>query len=231
MVLGTRVVGMRSLLMAAAAISVLVASALPAAASILVNGDFEQPGGAANLDPLSPNYLPGWTHAGSGADYYVTTLGGLAAADGTHYVMFGASDTSGGSLSQTFATTVGTIYTLDYSVAEMFADAPAQNMRATIDNNGTTLSVDNSHLNLGAFVHGAGLSFTATGSSATVTFLDTTPPAGGSGSNLALDRVSVTAREAVAGVPEPATWAMILVGFGGLGAVLRRRRGQVAHAA
>ena len=26
------------------------------------------------------------------------------------------------------------------------------------------------------------------------------------------------------GVPEPATWAMMLVGFGGLGAVMRRRR-------
>ena len=31
------------------------------------------------------------------------------------------------------------------------------------------------------------------------------------------------------GVPEPGTWALMLVGFGGLGAVLRRRRGQVAH--
>ncbi|WP_372785271.1 PEPxxWA-CTERM sorting domain-containing protein [Phenylobacterium sp.] len=30
------------------------------------------------------------------------------------------------------------------------------------------------------------------------------------------------------GVPEPATWAMMVVGFGGLGAVLRRRRGQVS---
>jgi hypothetical protein len=28
------------------------------------------------------------------------------------------------------------------------------------------------------------------------------------------------------GVPEPAAWAMMLLGFGGLGAVLRRRRGQ-----
>ena len=32
-------------------------------------------------------------------------------------------------------------------------------------------------------------------------------------------------------VPEPATWAMMLVGFGGLGAVLRRRRNQIALAA
>jgi len=34
----------------------------------------------------------------------------------------------------------------------------------------------------------------------------------------------------VAGVPEPATWAMMLLGFGGLGAVLRRRRSQPAVA-
>jgi hypothetical protein len=32
----------------------------------------------------------------------------------------------------------------------------------------------------------------------------------------------------LAGVPEPATWGLMLVGFGGLGAMLRRRRGQIA---
>jgi hypothetical protein len=33
------------------------------------------------------------------------------------------------------------------------------------------------------------------------------------------------------GVPEPMTWAMLLVGFAGLGVALRRRRGQAATAA
>jgi hypothetical protein len=28
------------------------------------------------------------------------------------------------------------------------------------------------------------------------------------------------------GVPEPATWAMMMIGFGGMGALLRRRRSQ-----
>jgi hypothetical protein len=37
---------------------------------------------------------------------------------------------------------------------------------------------------------------------------------------------SITERDA--GVPEPASWTLMLVGFGGLGAVLRRRRGLAA---
>lgn len=36
---------------------------------------------------------------------------------------------------------------------------------------------------------------------------------------------------AVGGVPEPASWAMILIGFGGLGSVLRSRRTHVPLAA
>jgi PEP-CTERM motif len=36
--------------------------------------------------------------------------------------------------------------------------------------------------------------------------------------------------EPVAAVPEPATWAMLLVGLGGIGATLRRRRHTAAHA-
>lgn len=34
----------------------------------------------------------------------------------------------------------------------------------------------------------------------------------------------VTAKSSIAAVPEPATWGMMLIGFGGLGAVMRRRR-------
>jgi hypothetical protein len=45
------------------------------------------------------------------------------------------------------------------------------------------------------------------------------------GNDFALDNISV------AGVPEPATWAMMLVGFGGLGLAVRSRRKQGAVAA
>jgi hypothetical protein len=42
--------------------------------------------------------------------------------------------------------------------------------------------------------------------------------------NFVLNDISADAVAGVAGVPEPATWAMMLLGFGGLGAVLRHRR-------
>jgi PEP-CTERM motif len=49
--------------------------------------------------------------------------------------------------------------------------------------------------------------------------LNTTP---GEGDNVLLHSLSTTA------VPEPATWAMMIMGFGGLGAMMRRRRAVIA---
>ena len=36
--------------------------------------------------------------------------------------------------------------------------------------------------------------------------------------------VNATVLSAIAPVPEPATWAMLIAGFGGVGALMRRRR-------
>jgi PEP-CTERM motif-containing protein/uncharacterized protein DUF642 len=59
--------------------------------------------------------------------------------------------------------------------------------------------------------------FKPTSSTETLTFLSLGTPNGLPPMAL-LDGVSLTA------VPEPATWAMMLIGFGGLGAMIRRRR-------
>jgi hypothetical protein len=55
-------------------------------------------------------------------------------------------------------------------------------------------------------------SFVATGTQATLYFGDYSPH-----STYVIDNV-------VAAVPEPATWAMMLIGFGGIGSALRRRK-------
>ena len=41
----------------------------------------------------------------------------------------------------------------------------------------------------------------------------------------AVSHISLWGSDTVVSVPEPATWALMLLGFGGIGALLRRRRG------
>lgn len=53
--------------------------------------------------------------------------------------------------------------------------------------------------------------------------------AGGTGNNY-IDFYNVSSATFSASVPEPATWAMMLVGFGGLGAAMRSRRKQATAA-
>jgi hypothetical protein len=55
------------------------------------------------------------------------------------------------------------------------------------------------------------------------------PFTGGPGTNVGLIEVidNITFDVADAVVPEPATWAMMIMGFGGVGAILRRRRSLV----
>lgn len=64
--------------------------------------------------------------------------------------------------------------------------------------------------------HTATMFFTPTSATQTLSFLSLGTP-GNLPPMAVLDGVSLT-------VPEPATWAMMLVGFGGIGAMIRRRR-------
>ncbi len=214
--------------------AITLAAAAPAAASILVNGGFEQPGpGPAyyrlKLDVAS---LPGWTYltgpgqSGSYEEYDTNNTFGITAADGTQYVSFGGNGTYGGMLSQTFATVAGATYTVAYSTGEQQGDDSAQILRAIVRNGIQTLTADNIHLSLG-FTSGAPITFNATGSSATLSFLDATPAGFGGGSNLILDAVSVSGPAVGGGVPEPSSWALMIVGFGLVGSAVRSRRASV----
>ncbi|MBV4460025.1 DUF642 domain-containing protein [Pseudomonas sp. COR58] len=92
-----------------------------AAANLLVNGSFEQPGcsGSCILDtPAKANFITGWTTFLSGAEYFnmPASIGGSAAADGVVIVdlanyVYG----NGGGIQQNFATTPGAKYRLTFS--------------------------------------------------------------------------------------------------------------------
>ena len=216
-----------TLLTAAAVLSLAATAAGSASASPFTNGDFTQPGSSFYGAFLNPTFLPGWTYAspfglGDIDEYQANGTYGLTPSGGHPYVSFGGNSTWGGSLTQTFDTTPGQSYTLSYQVGEIQGADPSQDMRATLVNGGTTLVQD--------FVPGSldpvpellnkQFVFTAEGSSATITFFDATPPGGGGPSNLALANVSFSGASAA---PEPAAWALMILGLGQVGGALRRR--------
>ncbi|HXA38496.1 MAG TPA: PEP-CTERM sorting domain-containing protein [Phenylobacterium sp.] len=59
-------------------------------------------------------------------------------------------------------------------------------------------------------------------------FVETAPQGG---ENFLITKITTTATTVQQGVPEPASWALMSIGVGGLGALLRRRRARGAFAA
>ena len=181
------------------------------AANIVQNPNFD-------LDSPAPGTAPeDWTltQAASGSDFYVG-LGYYGAFSGPNAANFGAAYESPDVLSQTLATTPGQTYTISFELAlhSGHYDAFSASFGGT-----TLLSLVNDESDFGYTLET--FTATATSSSTLLSF------AGRNTKGLwDLDNVSVTAD----GVPEPATWAMMLVGFGGLGAAMRSRRKQIVTA-
>ncbi|HEX4179548.1 MAG TPA: PEPxxWA-CTERM sorting domain-containing protein [Caulobacteraceae bacterium] len=123
-------------------------------------------------------------------------------------------------------------YTLTFNVANVGKASFAG--QYAVDNQVTSILLNGVALNTnGGGTDGSFTGFAApTGSgfvsgANTLTFVvDNFAQNGGNPSGLNVEFTS-----SAGGVPEPATWAMMLVGFGGLGAAIRSRRGRVATAA
>lgn len=209
---------MTKYLLTAAALAFLPTSAW--AAESLVNGGFESP---VISDPccstVPPDALPGWT-ATPNVNVVVGTFSSAAgnlAFEGNQYLdLVGQGGT--GSISQTFDTVVGQLYTLTFAYSHNLFNPAVTSASATFSVDGLAGVVlhntgTNADLDWQIFTN----SFIATGPTATLNFTNVT---GGVNEGIFLDAVSVQA------VPEPGTWALMLVGFGLLGGAMRvaRRR-------
>ncbi|HEY3949618.1 PEPxxWA-CTERM sorting domain-containing protein [Phenylobacterium sp.] len=196
---------MNSKLIAMATVAVALAAGASAhAGELIVNGGFDadNPGAAAPV---------GWTltQAASGSDFFVGTPPFFSALSAPNTANFGAFGDGDDVLSQVIATTAGEDYTFSFDLAHIGLDA--NDFSASFD--GATLlnKVDNADFN---FTHFS-FAVTATSNATTVSF------AGREVQDwYELDNVSVTSVT----VPEPATWALMICGFGLAGAALRRRR-------
>lgn len=210
---------MKTLLIAA-----LLAGAIAApvsAAELVVNGGFESPAGLNN----------GWNYVVSST---LNAAFSPAAHSGDGWLRMAAEDlVFDDFLYQSLTTVVGQSYHYSFFLAGATSDATADSAFLA-EIGGATVAFFS---NTGTF----GYTETAGDFVATSTSTDIYFEAYNSLGLYLLDDVSVTGPRASGcdlrigcggggGVPEPATWALMLLGFGGVGALLRNRRVAVARA-
>jgi choice-of-anchor C domain-containing protein len=219
---------MKTRLLGLAAALAFLSAASPASAvvNLISNGSFEFGTNDASLGGFST--IPGsasinnWLVGGS-----VDWINGYwQAQQGTHSVDL--NGTSIGSLQQTIATVAGQAYSLTFYVSANPDNIPNPGS----DSRTLEASAGGSSMSFGytAFLPPNSRSemnwdlrtfnFVATGESTLISFASTTPE-GNCCYGIALDNVAVSA------VPELSTWAMMLLGFAGIGFVAYRRSKKV----
>ena len=211
------------LLLIAGAVSALLSSSAQAA-NILVNGSFDNTPCGAGYCNYAGGGEPagfGWTVTSNNVDIVPGPGTWGTPQDGAQMLDLVGYGSTGG-IAQSFATTIGATYNLSFYYANNPYPSGAYSAQVTVTGAGSLLSSGFTHTTSTPsnmdWVHFTG-SFTADSNVTTLAFNET---AGGGNAGVFLDNVSVTG-----GVPEPAAWAMMLIGFSGLGALLRRRRASV----
>jgi choice-of-anchor C domain-containing protein len=209
---------MKKIFLAAGIAALALAAAAPAGAVAIVNGSFENasvnPGAGFTTLGNGSTAIDGWVVGGLGVDY----IGGYwQAADGVRSIDLSGNNKGG--ISQVLnGLTVGQVYTVHFDLAGN-PDGGSPTKVAVASDGGSQSSVfffpqaGNTKADMGWTPEM--FSFTATDTSAKLTFSATVNDAFGP----ALDNVSITG-----GVPEPASWALMIMGFGGVGAAMRSRR-------
>ena len=196
-----------------------------ASAATLINGGFELPTVAGTCcSTVPPDSLPGWNVGLGNVNVVIGTYASTGsplnlAFEGNQYLdLVGQGGV--GSMSQSFATVAGQVYTLTFAFSHNLFNPLTTSASASY-------SVGNL---LGSVLHNTGNTsnlawtifsnnFTALSSTSTLTFTNLT---GGANEGIFLDAVSVQQA-----VPEASTWAQLLIGFGLVGGAMsftRRRR-------
>ena len=199
----------------------LIASS-PAAAAGFVNGSFETstcgaPSGGFATVNAGNNCITGWTVDSGSVDYingYWQAQSGVRSID--------LAGNNPGTLSQIFDTVAGQLYSVDYylsgnpdgGAAAKFGVVSAVN--GAVISSATFLGLQGaSHSNMNYLPWN--FTFTATGPTTKLSFASN--PSAGNFYGAALDSVTVTSA-----VPEPSTWALLLLGFIGIGVTIRTKR-------
>jgi PEP-CTERM motif-containing protein len=195
-------------LVAALAAAVLTFGVPAARANLVANPNFDLDNPAQQTAPLD------WTltKAAVGSDFFVNGTAGAGAFSAPNSANFGAEGAFDDKLSQVLATTVGQAYTISFELAH------------AATNSVNDFSAQFGGIPIFSLVNAAAFGYTletftatATSSSTELDFFGRENP-----SFYNLDNVSVVAISGA--VPEPSTWAMMLLGFAGLGFMAYRRK-------
>jgi len=216
----------KSLIAAAWAAGLLAAT--PAAAASIVNGSFEAgapiPAGGFTTESAGSGDITGWTVGGVSVDYIGTYW---QAADGQRSIDLSGSifdpqtNTASGAVSQVLTTVTGKTYKVSFALAGNPDGPGGDSLKVLVTTaSGAFPQVDtflagagfNSHAAMGWVTKN--FTFKATSGSTLLAFASDNDSFYGP----ALDNVSISA------IPEPATWAMMIAGFGVAGATIRAAR-------
>jgi hypothetical protein len=211
---------MRKLVLAGAAILGLMAPAAGAQASVVFNSTFNglQPSGSWGVYPTAD----GWT-AGSGAGIELqNNVAGSSFTGAADDVFVELDSHNNSSMYRTIADAG------DYSLSFLYSPRPG----VSAESNPISIYLNDVLLSpIGTFT-GAGGSNTSW-SAYTVNFstgANTVLKFAAEGTNDSLGGYVDNIKLETGAVPEPATWAMMIMGFASIGAALRRRRPAVALA-
>jgi hypothetical protein len=225
---------MRKMMLRAGLTAMAIGAAIPAqAANLFVNGGFESPAGPDATFGAGAN-IGGWTVTGDVANAvaYINTSyaepGITFPSHGGNYSIditgFGNTGPNNG-IFQTVSTTIGTRYDLRFWLGNQASFGGSNSIFYTTP---SIVRLEINGLSAGSpFVNALETSatvnwqlqkysFIASSTSTKIAFLNGTPTV----DNYAgLDDISLT----TGAVPEPASWALMIAGFGLTGAAMRRR--------
>ena len=220
--------------MLAATAALFAAGAAPAA-ELVTNGNFSagNTGFTTTYGPLGSSAAQGsiaiTANPNSLCNCFVS-IGDHTSGTGNMLFVDGADANTGAFWSQTFAVVANSVYSISFWASNAGTGGPRPIVRATV--NGADV------LNTGLLPYSTGNTATTwqgyattfnSGAATSVTFSLFSDAMVYSYNDFVVDDISFTGPAVAQAVPEPATWAMMMLGFGALGGMMRRRQKATAR--